>query len=114
MPPTGGPSLPCGIGALNTGGETVAGVSYTVIETRYDEVVTPYTSALLQDSAVTKVLLQADCPLDLSDHIAIIYDSVALQWVDHGARRGSYVVPAALSLTSSPRKQHRLDHFAAQ
>ena len=32
---------------LNAGGDTVAGVSYTVIESRNDEVVTPYTSAFL-------------------------------------------------------------------
>jgi triacylglycerol lipase len=74
---------------LNTGGETVAGVSYTVIETRYDEVVTPYTSAFLQGPGVTNVLLQTDCPLDLSDHIAITYDSVALQWVEHALAGGS-------------------------
>jgi triacylglycerol esterase/lipase EstA (alpha/beta hydrolase family) len=61
---------------LNAGGETVAGVSYTVIESRYDEVVTPYTSAFL--SGATNIVLQNQCPLDLTDHLEIAADPVAL------------------------------------
>ena len=64
------------LAGLNAGGETVAGVSYTVIESRYDEVVTPYTSAFL--SGATNILLQNQCPLDLSDHLEIAADPVAL------------------------------------
>jgi Lipase (class 2) len=63
---------------LNAGGETVAGVSYTVIESRYDEVVTPYTSAFLSGPGVTNITLQNQCPLDLSDHLEIAADPVAL------------------------------------
>ena len=63
---------------LNAGGDTVPGVAYTVIETRYDEVVTPYTSAFLKGSDVTNITLQNQCILDLIDHLGIIYDSVAL------------------------------------
>ena len=63
---------------LNAGGETVAGVSYTVIESRYDEVVTPYTSAFLSGSGVTNILLQNQCALDQSDHLEIAADPVAL------------------------------------
>ncbi|HEU5387905.1 MAG TPA: alpha/beta fold hydrolase [Streptosporangiaceae bacterium] len=65
---------------LNAGGETVAGVSYTVIESRYDEVVTPYTSAFLSGSGsgVRNILLQNQCALDLSDHLEIAADPVAL------------------------------------
>jgi hypothetical protein len=63
---------------LNAGGETVAGVSYTVIESRYDEVVTPYTSAFLSGTGVTDILLQNQCPLDLADHLEIAADPVAL------------------------------------
>jgi triacylglycerol esterase/lipase EstA (alpha/beta hydrolase family) len=63
---------------LNSGGDTVPGVNYTVIETRYDEVVTPYTSAFLTGPDVTNITVQNQCPLDLSDHLEIAYDPVAL------------------------------------
>jgi triacylglycerol esterase/lipase EstA (alpha/beta hydrolase family) len=63
---------------LNAGGETVAGVSYTVIESRNDEVVTPYTSAFLSGPGVTNITLQNQCGLDQSDHLEIAADPVAL------------------------------------
>jgi Lipase (class 2) len=64
---------------LNAGGDTLPGISYTVISTRYDEVVTPYTSQAL--SGATNVVLQGACPLDLSEHVTIQDDPVAAQWV---------------------------------
>ncbi len=64
---------------LNAGGDTVPGVRYTVIETAYDEVVTPYSSAFLSGSAVTNITLQHQCWLDFADHLAVIYDPVALR-----------------------------------
>jgi triacylglycerol esterase/lipase EstA (alpha/beta hydrolase family) len=42
---------------LNAGDETPGGVSYTVVQTRYDEVVTPYTSAFLEGGANTANVL---------------------------------------------------------
>lgn len=59
------------ITALNADGYTVPGVSYTVIATRYDEVVTPYESQFIHEPGVRNVLLQDLCPLDLSEHLAI-------------------------------------------
>ncbi|MFF2194010.1 esterase/lipase family protein [Streptomyces sp. NPDC058157] len=56
---------------LNAGGDTVPGVSYTVIATKYDEVVTPYRSGFLDGPNVRNVVLQDLCPLDLSEHVAI-------------------------------------------
>ncbi|MFJ9579931.1 esterase/lipase family protein [Streptomyces sp. NPDC101191] len=56
---------------LNAGGDTVPGVRYTVIATRYDEVVTPYQSGWLSGPNVSNVLLQDRCALDLSEHVAI-------------------------------------------
>jgi triacylglycerol esterase/lipase EstA (alpha/beta hydrolase family) len=64
--------------ALNSGGDTAPGVSYTVIETAFDEVVTPYTSAFLSGPNVTNITLQHQCLLDDADHLAVIYDPVAL------------------------------------
>jgi len=67
---------------LNAGGDTVPGVRYTVIATRYDEVVTPYHSGYLTGPNVRNVLLQDLCPLDLSEHLAIgLFDRVAFHEV---------------------------------
>jgi triacylglycerol esterase/lipase EstA (alpha/beta hydrolase family) len=63
--------------ALNAGGDTVPGVSYTVIQTRFDEVVTPYTSAFLSGPGVTNITLQNQCILDLGDHLSMPYDHIA-------------------------------------
>ncbi|WP_410668785.1 esterase/lipase family protein [Amycolatopsis sp. cmx-4-68] len=63
---------------LNAGGETVPGIQYTVIQTRYDDVVTPYTSAFLEAAPnVKNILLQNVCGLDFTDHLGITYDPVA-------------------------------------
>jgi triacylglycerol esterase/lipase EstA (alpha/beta hydrolase family) len=67
--------------ALNAGGDTVPGPKYVVIESKYDEVVTPYTSAFLTGPNARNVLLQDQCPIDFTEHIGIIYDPVALQHV---------------------------------
>lgn len=65
------------IADLNSGGETVPGVDYTVIQTRYDQVVTPYTSAFLSGPSVKNVVLQNQCILDLGDHLSMPYDHIA-------------------------------------
>jgi pimeloyl-ACP methyl ester carboxylesterase len=62
---------------LNAGSETVGNVRYTVIESRNDEVVTPYTSAFLTGRRVTNVLLQQQCPLDQGEHLSMPYDHIA-------------------------------------
>ncbi|MFI1501401.1 esterase/lipase family protein [Streptomyces platensis] len=63
---------------LNEGGDTLPGVHYTVIATKYDEVVTPYRSAFLDGPGVRNVVVQDLCGLDLSEHVAIgLVDGVA-------------------------------------
>lgn len=67
---------------LNEGGDTVPGVDYTVIATRYDEVVTPYRSQFLDGPGVHNVLIQDRCALDLSEHAAIgLFDLIAFHEV---------------------------------
>jgi triacylglycerol lipase len=67
---------------LNAGDETPGHVSYTQITTRYDEVVTPYLSAYLAPGRkTTNITLQDLCPYDLSEHVFIPTDPVAIQLV---------------------------------
>jgi triacylglycerol lipase len=79
---------------LNAGDETPGLVSYTQVETSHDEVVTPYSSAFLAAGPrTTNVLLQDRCPLDLSEHLGIIYDPAALQWVENALGRPGPAAP---------------------
>src|SRR5689334_4816328 len=82
---------------LNAGGDTVAGVRYTVIESKYDEVVTPYTSAFLSGPNVTNITLQDQCILDLGDHLSMTSDHIAardvLNALDPANARGTLCTP---------------------
>jgi triacylglycerol esterase/lipase EstA (alpha/beta hydrolase family) len=62
---------------LNAGGETVKGVTYVVIESNKDEVVTPYTSAFLSGKKVTNITLQDQCATDQGEHLSMAYDHIA-------------------------------------
>jgi triacylglycerol lipase len=85
------------ITTLNAGDETPGSASYTVAQTRNDEVVTPYDSAFLApDPAVTNVLLQDACPSNSVDHIRIPDDPVAIQWMLNALGRPG---PAAADFT---------------
>lgn len=84
---------------LNSGGETVPGVDYTVIQTRYDTVVTPYTSAFLSGPNVKNILLQNQCILDFGDHLSMPYDHIVgadvLTALDPAHPRGFFCTPIA-------------------
>jgi triacylglycerol esterase/lipase EstA (alpha/beta hydrolase family) len=67
--------------ALNAGGDTFPGVSYTVIASRHDEVITPYTSSFLTGRDVTNITVQDGCLIDGAEHVAISYDRRALTYV---------------------------------
>jgi triacylglycerol lipase len=72
------------LATLNAGDGTPPPVDYTMIETAYDLVVTPYQSAFLQGPAnrITNVVLQDACPGDLASHLTVTSDPVAVQWVE--------------------------------
>jgi len=59
----------------------VAGVTYTNIATRYDELVSPYTSSFLSGRNVTNITLQDHCTLDFSDHLSIISSPITGQYI---------------------------------
>ena len=70
---------------LNSIGDTVNGPSYTVLSTKYDEVVTPYASQFLSGPArqVTNITIQDKCPLDPIEHDQAPNDPVVHQLVSH-------------------------------
>lgn len=66
---------------LNDGGLTVPGVKYTVLSTKYDTTVTPYTNAFIDEPGVENILIQDVCPLHAPTHPNFTYSTVALQLV---------------------------------
>lgn len=81
---------------LNAKGDTVAGPNYTVLSTKYDEVVTPYQSQFLAGPArrVTNITLQDACPADTIDHDQTPNDPVVAQWVLNALGRSGPADPA--------------------
>jgi triacylglycerol esterase/lipase EstA (alpha/beta hydrolase family) len=70
--------------ALDAGGDTVPGVDYTVIVSRYDEVITPYTNGYLTagpGASVTNIQVQNTCGKDATDHLEAPYDPITLTHV---------------------------------
>ncbi len=53
-----------------------------MVETRDDQVVTPYQSAFLAGPGVDNILLQDSCPLDFTGHVSIVADPNAIGWVE--------------------------------
>ena len=74
---------------LNSIGDLVNGPVYTVVSTRYDEIVTPYQSQFLAGPArrVTNITVQDLCPLDLFEHDQLPNDPAVHQLVLHALGR---------------------------
>ncbi|WP_327120389.1 alpha/beta fold hydrolase [Nocardia sp. NBC_01730] len=74
---------------LNERGDTVPGVDYTAVGSRYDQVANPYDWTFLvagPGANVDNITLQEGCEQDLSDHLTMMYSpravSIALRALD--------------------------------
>ncbi|MGA9869571.1 MAG: hypothetical protein WBQ44_00260 [Rhodococcus sp. (in: high G+C Gram-positive bacteria)] len=65
---------------VNEPSDTVPGIEYVTVVTRYDQVV-PYTASLLAGPGARNVVLQDLCPTNTVEHTGISYDAVAGQVV---------------------------------
>lgn len=64
------------VATLRSGGTpAVAGITYTNIATKHDELVVPYTSGI--EPGMTNIVVQNQCGLDFSDHLELVADPVA-------------------------------------
>jgi pimeloyl-ACP methyl ester carboxylesterase len=62
------------VATLDSGPIAQPGVSYTVITSRYDELVTPTSTAFVPEPGVTNRYVQDSCPLDPVGHLSEAYD----------------------------------------
>ncbi|MFJ4655508.1 lipase family alpha/beta hydrolase [Nocardia sp. NPDC088792] len=66
---------------LNSGGDTVAGVRYTTIGSRVDEMIQPFGNIALKGAGATNLVLQDLCSADLTGHFHMVYDPFVQQTV---------------------------------
>ncbi|MGK8464144.1 esterase/lipase family protein [Nocardia cyriacigeorgica] len=69
------------VNRLNANGDTVAGVDYTIVGSRYDEITNPYDLTFLKPgpgATVRNITLQEGCEQDISDHLTMMYSPRAL------------------------------------
>ena len=71
------------VNTLNSGPITQPGVSYTVITSRYDEMVTPTANAFINEAGVTNEYIQDACPNDPVGHIGEAYDTNTYHLVEN-------------------------------
>lgn len=69
--------------ALDNGPIAQPGVAYTTIISKYDEAITPYTSAAINEPGVTNIVVQDICPTDPVGHTGLAYDSGPLSMIEN-------------------------------
>jgi triacylglycerol lipase len=79
------------------GGPAVPSVDYTMIMTRNDELVQPYTSGYMDGAR--NFVVQEECALDQSEHLSIIYDPVTAGLIQNALdRKHPEAVPCTVVL----------------
>lgn len=66
---------------LTADGDTVPGVDYTIVGTKYDQISTPYRNTFFEQgpgATVTNITLQDGCSIDLSSHVSMMYSPRAI------------------------------------
>ncbi|WP_373864202.1 hypothetical protein [Nocardia vulneris] len=87
---------------LNATGDTVPGVEYTSVGSRFDQVMNPYDWTFLRagaDATVHNITLQDGCEQDMSDHLTLMYSPRAASIVLHALDPVAY---PALECTFNP------------
>jgi triacylglycerol esterase/lipase EstA (alpha/beta hydrolase family) len=86
---------------LDDGPIAQAGVTYTIIASRSDELVTPTSTAFVQERGVTNEYVQDACPLDPVGHIGEAYDLNVWRLVEN-ALDPATATPIALCSFGAP------------
>jgi len=94
------------LAALNSGAETFAGISYTVVYSDTDEVVVPNLPIASSSSlstgtgSIANISVQSICPADLSEHLAMgSYDPVGYALAIDAFSRGAVAKPSDVPLS---------------
>jgi hypothetical protein len=66
---------------LDDGPIAVPGVAYTILTSRFDEMVTPTSTAFVREPGVVNAYVQDTCPLDPVGHLGEAYDTTVWQMV---------------------------------
>jgi triacylglycerol esterase/lipase EstA (alpha/beta hydrolase family) len=93
----GGPAIV----ALNNGPIAQPGIAYTVITSKYDELVTPVVSAFVREPGVTNEYVQDSCPFDPVGHIGEAYDLNVWHLIEN-ALDPAHATPIAICAVGSP------------
>nr|WP_246098258.1 alpha/beta fold hydrolase [Rhodococcus spelaei] len=69
------------LNGLNAGTDTVPGVGYTTIGTRFDEMIQPFSNVSLHGPGAENILIQDRCPQDQTGHMNMVYDPFTVSLV---------------------------------
>jgi triacylglycerol esterase/lipase EstA (alpha/beta hydrolase family) len=69
------------VATLDNGPIAQPGIAYTILISRYDELVTPPTTAFVNETAVTNHYVQDSCPFDPVGHAGLAFDSGVAQMI---------------------------------